>query len=53
MPRRKVLRLSPLEHKVMNVVWERGVVTADDVRGGAGPIAADEGFDCPHHLAAA
>ena len=25
-------RLSPLENKVMNVVWERGTATADDVR---------------------
>jgi BlaI family transcriptional regulator, penicillinase repressor len=25
-------RLSPLENKVMNVVWERGAATADDVR---------------------
>jgi BlaI family transcriptional regulator, penicillinase repressor len=32
MPRRKVLRLSPLEHEVMNDVWDRAVVTADDVR---------------------
>ena len=32
MARRDKLRLSPLESKVMNVVWTSGVVTADDVR---------------------
>jgi BlaI family transcriptional regulator, penicillinase repressor len=32
MARRRKLRLSPLESDVMNVVWERGVVTAEDVR---------------------
>jgi predicted transcriptional regulator len=32
MSRRDKLRLSPLEHDVMNVVWDRGVATADDVR---------------------
>jgi BlaI family transcriptional regulator, penicillinase repressor len=32
MARRHKLRMSPLEHDVMNVVWERGVVTAEDVR---------------------
>jgi BlaI family transcriptional regulator, penicillinase repressor len=32
MPHREKSRLSPLENKVMNVVWERGVATADDVR---------------------
>jgi predicted transcriptional regulator len=33
MAKRDKLRLSPLESKVMNVVWTSGVVTADDVRG--------------------
>jgi BlaI family transcriptional regulator, penicillinase repressor len=32
MARRDKPRLSPLENDVMNVVWERGVATADDVR---------------------
>lgn len=32
MAKRDKLRLSPLESKVMNVVWSNGVVTADDVR---------------------
>jgi BlaI family penicillinase repressor len=32
MAHRDKLRLSPLENKVMNVVWDRGVATADDVR---------------------
>jgi predicted transcriptional regulator len=32
MTRNEKSRLSPLENKVMNVVWERGVATADDVR---------------------
>jgi BlaI family transcriptional regulator, penicillinase repressor len=32
MAQRNKLRLSPLENKVMNVVWERGNATADDVR---------------------
>ncbi len=32
MARRDRPRLSPLENEVMNVVWERGVATADDVR---------------------
>jgi predicted transcriptional regulator len=32
MAHRDKSRLSPLENKVMNVVWERGVATADDVR---------------------
>jgi BlaI family transcriptional regulator, penicillinase repressor len=32
MAQRNKFRLSPLENKVMNVVWERGVATADDVR---------------------
>ncbi len=32
MAKRDKLRLSPLESKVMNVVWSNGVVTADKVR---------------------
>ncbi len=32
MHRRKKPRLSPLENRVMQVVWRRGNVTADDVR---------------------
>ena len=32
MSHREKSRLSPLENKVMHVVWERGVATADDVR---------------------
>jgi BlaI family transcriptional regulator, penicillinase repressor len=32
MTQREKSRLSPLENKVMNVVWERGAATADDVR---------------------
>ena len=32
MVRKKKNPLSPLENKVMNVVWERGSVTAEDVR---------------------
>ena len=32
MTHREKSRLSPLENKVMNVVWERGAATADDVR---------------------
>jgi BlaI family transcriptional regulator, penicillinase repressor len=32
MAHRDKLRLSPLENQVMNVVWDRGVATADDVR---------------------
>jgi BlaI family penicillinase repressor len=32
MANRDKLRLSPLESKVMNVVWTNGVATADDVR---------------------
>jgi BlaI family transcriptional regulator, penicillinase repressor len=32
MAHRDKSRLSPLESKVMNVVWKRGVATADDVR---------------------
>jgi predicted transcriptional regulator len=32
MAHRDKLRLSPLENKVMNVVWDRGIATADDVR---------------------
>ena len=32
MTHREKSRLSPLETKVMNVVWERGAATADDVR---------------------
>jgi predicted transcriptional regulator len=32
MTHRDKSRLGPLENKVMNVVWERGVATADDVR---------------------
>ena len=30
--RPKTQQLSPLENKVMNVVWQRGTATADDVR---------------------
>jgi len=33
MAKRNRHRLSPLESKVMHVVWTTGVVTADDVRG--------------------
>src|SRR5262245_34931957 len=32
MANREKPQLSPLENKVMNVVWERGCATADDVR---------------------
>jgi BlaI family penicillinase repressor len=32
MPQRPKSRLSPLENKVMNVVWERKTATVDDVR---------------------
>jgi BlaI family transcriptional regulator, penicillinase repressor len=32
MAHRERSRLSPLENRVMNVVWERGIATADDVR---------------------
>ena len=32
MTRHEKARLSPLENLIMNVVWQRAVVTADDVR---------------------
>lgn len=32
MPQRPKSRLSPLENKVMNVVWQRKAATVDDVR---------------------
>ena len=32
MVRKKKNPLSPLENKVMNVIWERGTATAEDVR---------------------
>lgn len=37
MAREKKPELSPLENRVMNVIWDRGTATAEDVRGALAP----------------